>query len=747
MSLRRPHWFVIVAGIVAGGCATTGGPPERAVEAAAGELVNPNFPELYAHTRGFSLGAPRSFAFTPDGSTLFFLRSASDSPELRLFAIDASTGEERLAVSKAKLLPREDEQGLSDVERAERERRRVSSSGITSFTISKDGKSVLVPLSGRIFLLDVEKNRIREVQQDAGYRVSAGLSPDERYVSSVRDGELYVYDLNRRTDVRVSPPASEKISYGRSEFIAQEEMGRFEGYWWAPDSARIVFQETDNRPVTFRYVADPGEPEQTPQHRPYPEPGTANASVRLGITTPAGGETTWIDWDRETYPYLVNVRWTENAPLSIQVQNRRQTEIALFEVDPASGAVTELLVEQDPAWVNIDQDMPHWLPDGQTFLWTTERNGVWQLEQRRRNGALLRTLSPEELGYRGLASVSADGKEVVVYASTDPLFRKLYSIFLGPEGTDTTPYALAQEDGYHSAIYAPNHRFHIHRMITAASEPEYRLYDENGESVAAVDDLSIEPPIVPNVEFTTVHPEMAFRVAIVRPREFNARRRYPVIETVYGGPHGNMVQLGPERYLLDQWMADQGFIVVRIDGRGTPHRGRRWERAIQGNLIDAPLADHVNVLRRLGERYPEMDLERVGIHGWSFGGYFTAMAVMRHPELYRAGVAGAPVVDWMDYDTHYTERYLGLPSDNETGYRVSNVLTYAGHLRRPLLLIHGTTDDNVYFVHSLKLSDYLFRSGIDHDFLPLNGFTHMVRDQNAAEQRILWTLRYFQNNL
>jgi dipeptidyl-peptidase-4 len=194
-------------------------------------------------------------------------------------------------------------------------------------------------------------------------------------------------------------------------------------------------------------------------------------------------------------------------------------------------------------------------------------------------------------------------------------------------------------------------------------------------------------------------------------------------------------------------LADQGFIVVRIDGRGTPNRGRDWERAIKGDLIGVPLADHVSALTALGERYPEMDMERVGIYGWSFGGYFSAMAVMRHPELYKAGVAGAPVVQWEDYDTHYTERYMGLPRENVEGYRAANVLTYAADLKRPLLLIHGTTDDNVYFMHSLKLSDALYRAGVPYEILPLSNFTHMVAEPEVAAQRMYRTLAFFLEHL
>ena len=222
--------------------------------------------------------------------------------------------------------------------------------------------------------------------------------------------------------------------------------------------------------------------------------------------------------------------------------------------------------------------------------------------------------------------------------------------------------------------------------------------------------------------------------AIIRPRNFDSARRYPVIVHVYGGPHVQTVLASGRNYLLEQWLADQGFIVVSIDGRGSPSRGREFERSIKGNFEELALADQVRGLQALGQKYPEFDLDRAGIFGWSFGGYMSAIAVLRRPDVFHAGIAGAPVVDWHDYDTHYTERYLGLPEKNKSGYAASSVLTYADQLSRPLLIIHGTADDNVYFLHSMKLCDALFRAGKPYEFLPLAGYTHMVPDPVVIER-------------
>ena len=267
--------------------------------------------------------------------------------------------------------------------------------------------------------------------------------------------------------------------------------------------------------------------------------------------------------------------------------------------------------------------------------------------------------------------------------------------------------------------------------------PKTTVHDADGKLLGELPSVAEEPPFGPRVELVQVGKDPSFHAAVIKPRTFDDRKTYPVLVDVYGGPHHQQVVAAKDRWLRDQWYADQGFIVVAIDGRGTPGRGHDWERAIKYKFGSMPLDDQVAGLQALGQRYPAMDLNRVGISGWSFGGYMAGLAVLRRPDVFRVGVAGAPVVDWFDYDTHYTERYLGVPTLNleekaidplaAAAYKEGSLLTYAAGLKRPLLLIHGTNDDNVYFRHSLRLADALLRAGKDFEFLPLSG-THMVAD-------------------
>jgi dipeptidyl-peptidase-4 len=277
--------------------------------------------------------------------------------------------------------------------------------------------------------------------------------------------------------------------------------------------------------------------------------------------------------------------------------------------------------------------------------------------------------------------------------------------------------------------------------------PKSTVHRADGTLLAALPAVAEEPPVVPHVEFLQLDGPKKFHACIIRPQNFDSKLRYPVVVSVYGGPGVNQVLASRRSFLLSQWLADQGFIVVSVDGRGTPGRGRDWERAIYHHFGSVPLEDQVEGVEELTKKYPELDPKRIGITGWSFGGYMSGLAVLRRPDIFKAAVAGAPVVDWLDYDSCYTERYLGLPDSQPEAYKEGSLLTYADGLQRPLLLVHGTTDDNVFFRHSLKLSDALFRSGKDFAILPLSGFTHMVPDPVVMEQ--LWSRisQHFQKHL
>ncbi len=727
------------------GCANQNGGMSMSHSMVA-SVADDTFLESFAATRRFSLGHPTAITVTPDGREVLFLRSGPRSFVRDLYSFDVATGEENKILTSEKILEGAVEE-LSIQERARRERMRMTARGIATYRLSQDGKQILVPLSGRLFVVDRQTQKVKELESEAGFPIDPKFSPDGKHISCVRDGEVYVIDLASGVERKLTTGAGGTITNGLSEFVAQEEMGRFSGYWWSPDSRFIAYQQTDVAQVETFYIADAAHPSRSPHTWPYPRPGKNNAQVKLAVMPIDGGDSVWVRWDAEAYPYLASVRWSPKAPLTILVQNRKQTEELLLAIDSNSGESNTLLVEKDDAWINLDQSMPYWMPDGQRFLWTTERGGAWQLELRGRSGQLIKILTSLEFNFKRFLHYNQTQEQLYLSGTDDPIQSHVYRMSLND--TESLPTRLSKADGLHGASFAKDNHCEVYVHSESLTDGSHRqtVRTLDGRKLGELKSVAEAPPFTPHVEFVTVDHKQKFRAAIIRPRNFHKGRKYPVIVYVYGGPHAQTVQANPNNYLLQQWLADHGFIIVTMDARGTPSRGRAWERVIKNNVIDIPLNDQVEGLQSLGKKYAELDMSRVGIYGWSFGGYFSAMAVMQRPDIYKAGVSGAPVCDWLDYDTHYTERYMGLPDENEFGYEASSVLSHTSKLSRPLLIIHGTADDNVYFMHSLKMSNELFRAGKTHDFLPLSDFTHMVADPNVTKQINRRIVGYFMKHL
>ncbi len=704
--------------------------------------VDTSFLRTLSQTRSFMLGRPVRPLPTPDGKTVLFLRSQPRSSKLSLFAFDVASGKTTELLTPDQVL-KGNEEKLTPEEKAARERMRVSAGGFTTFQVSDDGSLILLSLSGKLYTFNRADAQVQELKTGKGTLLDPKFAPTGRTVSYVRDNDLYLIDLATQKETAVTQGGGDLTTHGVAEFVAQEEMDRFTGYWWSPDAKQIAYQESDHRGVEVWHVADPIHPEQKPTPFFYPRPGKANVAVKLGVVNVTGGPTTWITWDQAKYPYLATVHWAKGGPLLVVVQSRDQRELAVLDADPKTGKATTVLVEKSDTWVNLRQEVPRWLPSGEGFLWVSERDGLPRLEVRARNGRLRRVLTPDDLVYHGLVGVNEAGNEVVFNASKNPTESHLYRVKVTDAFAE--PELLTKDAGLHGAVFARDHQTWVHTTRPLTGMPTATVL-VGAEKRGELPSVAEEPPHKPIVDYVIVG-DRKMHAAIVWPRNIDARKKYPVLVDVYGGPHHQHVLAAQNRWLLDQWYADQGFIVVAIDGRGTPGRGSAWERAIYQKFGSVPLDDQVAGLKALGEKYPMMDLTRVGVDGWSFGGYMAALAVMRRPDVFHVGVAGAPVCDWLDYDTHYTERYLGVPPKADAAYKEGSLLTYAGELKRPLLIMHGTADDNVYFRHSLKMVDSLFRSGKDFEMLPLSGLTHMVPDPVVMEQLHGRIVRFLKKHL
>lgn len=731
------------------------------------------FLSLFARTNRFRLGDPGAFSITPDGELVLFLRSQGPESFVQdLWAFDVSTSRERLILTGADLIGKGDEK-LSAEELARRERMRMSSRGITSFELSRDGKTLLVPLSGKLFRVPVasfERGGKAQVHEIAtgGAAIDPRLSPDGARVAFVRDGALWVSPTMGGEPRRVSPEAVDETTYGEAEFAAQEEMKRMHGFWWSPDSRRLAYQRTDSSGLETFYIPDPADPARKPQPWRYPRTGKNNAIVSLFISPDILGEGAPIEvkWDSAQFPYLARVSWPRSGAMTILVQNREQTEQVLSEVNPATGSLRPLLTETDRCWIELEHDSPDWIAEGRRFVWLSQQGDFdgWELQVRGADGAVQKRIAPPGWQLAQLVCVDDRGDVAVVTASPAGDSAQLQVLRVDLKtGAAQCLTASADRSGGSDAggVFGIKANEKLTTWVISGRRRDgsgvVEVWKgkpgmEEGVRVGEIRSVAAPLPFAPQAQWVTVQAGgRDYPAVIIRPRDMQAGKKYPVIDFVYGGPTANMVNANARSYALNQWFADQGFIVVSIDGRGTPRRGAKWSRVYKesgaGNLIDAPLSDQCEALIALCARFPEMDRDRIGVFGWSFGGYFSSMAAMRRPDVFKAAVAGAPVTDFRDYDTHYTERYLGLPDVNRKGYEASDVLTYCKDLSVPLLVVQGTADDNVYFVHSLKLTDRLFREGKPFEFVPLAGQTHMVTRPEMVERLYERVADFFQRTL
>ncbi|MES2885334.1 MAG: DPP IV N-terminal domain-containing protein [Pseudomonadota bacterium] len=706
---------------------------------AAVPIPDPQFSKDSTETQKYSLGRPTALRFTPDGSQLFFLRSGPRDATRRLYVFDTATAQTRELITPQQLLGSADEV-LSKEEKARRERLRLTAKGFASFDLTPDGKTLLLPLSGKLFAFDLATQKLRTLDDGAKPALDARLSPDGSKVAFVRDYDLYLRELKTGKELRLTRGGSETLQHGLPEFIAQEEMGRFQGFWFSPDGLTMAYEEADHSQVERFSIGDPAKPEIGSEGFYYPRPGKNNVRVRLGLMPIGGGATTWVKWDAEKYPYLLRVYWPKTepvqAPLTLIVQSRDQREQAILTVD-ARGNSKTLLVQKDPAWLDPDFSFARWLPDGSGFLSASEESGEAQLLRYDASGRNAQVLVAR--GFDALSEVTDDGRVVATVFST-PLETQIWRIDpkLGPAAV---PEVLARGPGERSAKLARQGGQYAITQATLDAPATTTVFAADGRRIAELPSVAELPRVWPEPELMTVEVGgNVFQVAVLKPRDFDARKKYPVIDSVYGGPTTNVVLASATAYLRDQWLADHGFIVVKTDNRGTPRRDREWARGFKdrdgqnGDALSVIVNDQAAVLLELAKKIPQMDASRIGITGWSYGGTASAAAVLLRPDVFKAAVAGAPVTDWADYDTHYTERYLDTPQANAGGYASSNLVARAGELTKPLLLIHGSGDDNVYFFHSLKFADALFKAGKPFEFLPLVNFTHMVANPLVQER-------------
>ena len=687
------------------------------------------FPRQYARTQRLTLGEPRNVCVSPDGRRIVFVRSRGGSDPVNcLWVMDARTGEERLVADPLVLLAEADED-LPPEERARRERARESASGVVGFATNSTVTVAAFALGGRLFAAGLVSAAAREIAvQGPVFDPRPDPSRDSRRIAYVCGPSLRIAELDGQS---WELAGEEGVRWGSADFIAAEEIGRSSGFWWSPDGTRIAACRVDDSPVQTWWIADPANPDHAPVEHRYPAAGTANPSVELHVLALDGGEVR-VEWDVDAFPYLIDVTWLDAQRLLVTVQSRDQRTLVVLEADAVSGASAERWVDLDDAWVEIVPGVPGRLADGR-LVTSADRDGARRLLV---DGE---PVTSADLQVRSVASIA--GSRVVFLANPldDPTVVHVYQWDAG-SGDGGTVSALVDDAGVHGAVVGGTtlvvRSATLHRRTSRTAVlggPEIRSFADT-------------PIVTPNV---TIHRlgDRGIATAILLPHDVERGRPLPVLLDPYGGPHAQRVLSTNAAYLSAQWFADQGFAVVIADGRGTPGRGSEWERAVHLDLAGPVLDDQIEALHRAADVVPELDLGRVAIRGWSFGGYLAALAVIRRPDVFHAAIAGAPVTDWRLYDTHYTERYLGHPATDPGPYDRTSLLVEADRLERPLLLIHGLADDNVVAAHTLQLSSALLAAGRPHQVLPLSGVTHMTPQEVVAENLLLLQLRFLHDAL
>ncbi|NIP59950.1 MAG: prolyl oligopeptidase family serine peptidase, partial [Gemmatimonadetes bacterium] len=571
------------------------------------------------------------------------------------------------------------------------------------------------------------------ISGEGGLQQFAKFSPDGTRVGFVRDNDLWVVDLETREEVRLTEDGSDTVINGTFDWVYEEELGLQDGWRWSPDGARIAFWRIDEAPVqTFRYDLTYADLYPDVESVPYPKAGQPNPRARIGVVEVDGGEITWIDTGREPDVYLARMEWA-GGPDQVVIQrlNRHQNRLDILLADVETGGSRVLLTEASDTWVDVD-DHFRWVGGGERFVWSSERDGFNHLYLYARDGELVRRLTEGEWVVSTPVGVDEAGGWVYFTGHREsPLQTSLYRVSVGGGPVER----VTPEDGSHSVEMNPQATVFLDEHSRAGSPPSMSLRDgggevirrlvENRELARKLDDLGLRKP-----EFFTFTTSDGVELdgAMIRPPDFDPSRRHPALLYVYGGPGTREVTDGWNGllYLWHQLMAERGYIVAVVDGRGSGGRGTAFKNVTYLDLGRWESHDQVEAARYLGS-LEYVDASRIGIWGSSYGAYLTLLAMMKGGDVFRAGIARAPVTHWKFYDTIYTERYMRTPRENPEGYRRSAPLNHVDGLTGTLLLFHGTGDDNVHFQNSVQMVRALQEAGKQFDFMLYPGKTHAIR--------------------
>ncbi len=703
-----------------------------------------------------SLAGPvaQGVSLSPDGELVAFLRAREDDVSvLDLWAAPTGEGEPYKLLDARALVP--DAGELSEAEKARRERMRISQRGVVEYSWDEQGRYILAPLEGDIFLASRADGTVRRLTETQADEIDAKVSPKGSYVSFVRDQDLVVVDLASSAETPVTTDGDGLITWATAEFIAQEEMDRDTGYWWSPDERFIALQRTDESTVDIVPRLDISGGGAAVVEQRYPRAGRPNAVVELYVQDVAAGRRIKVDLGDNADIYLARVNWSaDGQTLYVQRQSRDQKRLDLLSIDPATGESRVIVTQRGRAWVALTDDFKA-LKDG-TFVWSSEESGWRHLYLYSREGRRIRPITRGDWPVKGLDGVNQDTGEVFFTASMkdgreNPTEQQLFRASLS---RTVTPVAITPEGGWWSASVNGTGTAYVGNYTDLQTPPQSGLYRADGTFVRWIEEnrLDADHPMSPYVsrrqtpEFGTLESDGETLVwQMTKPVGFDPTRTYPVVMQVYGGPSGGGVRKAWQP-ATTQLLTEAGYIVFRLDNRGEGDRSVAFKTALYRKMGQPEIADQVlgaNYLRSL----PFVDDDRIAMMGWSYGGFMSAMALTEPRMGLAAAAVGAPPTEWSLYDTHYTERYMSTPQDNVEGYAASDVVPRLDNLTGRMLLMHGMADDNVIFENATRVIDAMQSKSIPFDLMLYPGQRHGVRGNERQLQQWRTYLEFFDRTI
>ncbi len=702
-----------------------------------------------------ALGGPtaKGVALSPDGKRVTYLKGKPEAANVQdLWAADVKGGEPYRLIDSAALSSGGKE--LSEAEKARRERARVSARGIVEYSWDEEGRFILVPLDGDLYLDSVADGKVTRLTESPGDEVDAKVSPKGGFVSYVRDQNLYIKPVAGGAEKALTTQGKDALSFGTAEFVAQEEMDRFTGYWWNPGETSIAYTRVDERGVDVIPRADIGPGGATVVEQRYPRAGRPNAVVDLFVQDLATGKVVQIDLGPNKDIYVARVDWSaDGKTLYVQRQTRDQKTLELIAYDPATGQGKTIVTDTDAHWIELSDDFKP-LKDG-SFLWSSEKSGYKHLYRYAADGKLIAQVTTGDWPVADLEGVDEARKVAIFSASIDtPLERRIYEVSYAKP---SKPKALTPAGGWWTAKVAETGGAFTAGYSDPKTPPQTALYDAAGKRVRWIEENKLDAShpywpyaaTLPVPEFGTLTASdgEVLHYEILKPVGFDPGKKYPAIVSVYGGPHAQTVsrswqKVGERPYLED------GYVVFKLDNRGSTNRSARFKRALDRRMGTVEVEDQL-----IGARFlaglPYVDPEKLGVMGWSYGGFMTLMLMTAPDTPFKAGAAGAPPTEWGLYDTHYTEQFMGKPDENKDGYARSDVLGRLTGLKpNSLLLLHGMADDNVIFENSTRLIAALQKNAIPFEMMLYPGERHSAPGSKTKGLHVLKThLEFFDRQL